>query len=66
MSKEDQVQAMFSADDVIKMFSDFKKKIKNIPLTGTDGNQGHWYREPKAIIDDALTIIDEQVKEITG
>ena len=40
-----------------------RAEISNIPLTDTDGNNGHWYREPQAIIDDVLQIIDKYKAE---
>lgn len=39
-----------------------KTEISNIPLTDTDGKNGHWYREPQAIINNVLQIIDQYRK----
>lgn len=45
---------------------DIKTEITNIPITDTDGHNNNWYREPQAIIDDALRIIDKHIKEKNG
>ena len=36
-----------------------RAEITNIHLTDTDGHNNNWYREPQAIINDALRIIDK-------
>jgi len=40
-----------------------RQEVLTIPLTCTDGNQGNWYREPQAIIDDVLKIVDQYLGE---
>ena len=40
-----------------------RKEITNIPITDTDGHNNNWYREPQAIINDVLQIIDEYKAE---
>lgn len=42
-----------------KVLDKIKAEITNIPLTDTDGNNGHWHREPQAIINDVLQVIDK-------
>ena len=36
-----------------------RAEITNIPITDTDGHSNNWYREPQAIINDVLLIIDK-------
>lgn len=43
-----------------------RAEINNIHLTDTDGHSGNWYREPQAIINDALRIIDRHRAESEG
>lgn len=40
-----------------------RAEITNIHLTDTDGHSGNWYREPQAIINEALQIIDRHRAE---
>ena len=47
----------------VELLEKIRAEISNIPLTDTDGKNGHWYREPQAIIDDALQIIDKYKTE---
>jgi len=44
-----------------KVLEDIKTEIINIPITDTDGHSNNWYREPQAIIDDVLKIIDKHI-----
>ena len=53
-------EGVTTADDVL---DNIRAEISNIPLTDTDGNNGHWYREPQAIIDDVLQVIDHYKAE---
>ena len=39
-----------------------KAEITTIPQTDSDGHSGNWYREPQAIIDDALNIINKYME----
>jgi len=43
-----------------------RAEITNIHLTDTDGHNNNWYREPQAIINDALRIIDKYKAESEG
>ena len=36
-----------------------RAEITNIPITDSDGHYNNWYREPQAIINDVLLIIDK-------
>ena len=40
-----------------------RAEITNIPITDSDGHFNNWYREPQAIINDVLQIIDKYKAE---
>lgn len=46
-----------------KMLDKIKAETTNIPITDTDGHNNNWYREPQAIINDVLQIIDKYKAE---
>lgn len=45
------------------IFEKIKSEVLTIPQIDSDGHNNNWYREPQAIIDDVLQIIDKYIKE---
>lgn len=59
-------EAFFMAIKALKqepVLDKIKAEITNIRLTDTDGHNNNWYREPQAIINDTLRIIDKYKAE---
>ena len=49
-----------------RLKDEIRAEITNIPITDTDGHNNNWYREPQAIINDVLRIIDKYKAESEG
>lgn len=46
-------------DEWLERLDKIRAEITNIPITDSDGHYNNWYREPQAIINDVLRIIDK-------
>ena len=51
----------FHSPNKLDILNKIKSEVLTIPQIDSDGHNNNWYREPQAIIDDVLQIIDKHI-----